>query len=376
MIEAKVSQHNSLMYKARFQFIWSLALLVLACGEQKKKQENEHKLVTIHWEDKQATSIVLPQNELPGYSADSLSAWLDVSLGYSTESILGESSVQGDSVEFIPLVPFTRGFEYTVRWKKRFVEQFRIPVDTTLEQPDVVEIYPSADTLPANLLKMYIKFSKPMREGQAKDYMYVLKNKKEIPSTFLNMDPELWNKDRTILTVWLDPGRIKRDLQPNQKLGPPLEKGNRYNIHVNQGWEDEDGLLLRAGFHLDFIADDRDEQSPDPAKWTIHSSIARTTLPLMIEFHESLDYYVLINSIRLLDFMGKPVKAKMEVMPGETMIGFMPMTPWASGYYTLEVHPRLEDVAGNNLERVFDKDLLTDTATKRTGIYKRTFRIQ
>ena len=65
-----------------------------------------------------------------------------------------------------------------------------------------------------------------MQEGQALENITVIKNGKDtIPSIFLDLQPELWNKERTILTLWLDPGRIKRDLQPNKKLGLPLELG-------------------------------------------------------------------------------------------------------------------------------------------------------
>ena len=57
------------------------------------------------------------------------------------------------------------------------------------------------------------------------------------------------------------------------------------------------------------------------------------------------------------------------------MLVFTPKRQWLSGYYTLEIEPRLEDVAGNNLERLFDKDLLNDTA-KKTAVTKRVFTIK
>ena len=77
--------------------------------------------------------------------------------------------------------------------------------------------------MPENLLKIYLRFSHPMREGQSDKYISLIKNGKDtLPDVFLNLQPELWNEDRTVLTVWLDPGRIKRDLQPNLKLGNPL----------------------------------------------------------------------------------------------------------------------------------------------------------
>ena len=360
------------IHNSRLHFIWGLALLISACGNKTSRQE-----VAIHWEGNKATGIVVPQNMLAGYSKDSVESWLQLRLAHSSTAILGEYMPRGDSVVFMPLIPFSRGFEYNLYWRDSLVDYIKIPDDSTIEKPDVIAVYPSGDVLPENLLKMYIVFNKPMAEGQAMDNIEVLKNKKTIvPSAFLDLEPELWNSDRTMLTVWLDPGRIKRDLQPNKKLGPPLEAGNRYVIRINQGWEDADGLLLRASWHMEFETTLRDEHSPDPEIWDIVTPVARTQYPLTILVHEPLDYGVLMNAIRILDFKGKPVSTTLATRDGETVLEFTPARPWTPGYYSLEVEPRLEDLAGNNLERLFDKDLLNDTAIKRTGGYKKVFRIQ
>ena len=375
-----MKRNNSCIHKARLHSIWGLAFLMVAvaCGEKNDKEKDivENK-VGIHWEGKKATALVIPQTELRDFSSDSVALWLQVQLAYSTEDMLGECEVRPGSVIFTPLVPFTSGFEYTVRWKGTFLERIKIPVDSTLEPPDVVAVYPSGDTIPANLLKMYILFTKPMAEGQAMEYIEVTKNKKTVvPGAFLDLEPELWNKDRTMLTVWLDPGRIKRDLQPNKRMGPPLEPGNRYVVSVNQGWEDTDGLLLRASSRMDFIAGARDEQSPDPATWTITPPVSQTQMPLVIEMHEPMDYGVIKDAVRILDFRGRPVHSEMTLEMGESILVFTPVRPWVSGYYSLEIEPRLEDLAGNNLERLFDKDLLKDTAAKKKVTTKRVFKIK
>ena len=363
---------NSRIHTARLHFIWGLALLMVACGDR-----NDNNEVSIHWEGNKATGLVVPKKMLPGYSKDSVEDWLQVRLAYSSTAILGEYLSRDDSVVFTPLIPFTRGFEYSLNWRDSLLQQIQIPDDSTLEQPDIVAIYPSGDSIPANLLKMYIVFTKPMAEGHAMEYIEVTKNKNTVvPEAFLDLEPELWNKDRTMLTVWLDPGRIKRDLQPNKKLGPPIEPGNRYIITVNQGWEDADGLLLRASSRMDFIAVERDEESPDPAKWTIDAPPARSYLPLVVDMLEPMDYGVLKDAVRLLDFKGNPADVQTLIGPGESLLTFLPNKRWRSGYYTLEIESRLEDLAGNNLERLFDKDLLKDTADKKAITTKRVFSIK
>jgi hypothetical protein len=52
-----------------------------------------------------------------------------------------------------------------------------------------------------------------------------------------NKQPNLWNKEATALTHWLDPGRIKRDLQPNQRLGNPLVFGEHCTLVVDRRWK-------------------------------------------------------------------------------------------------------------------------------------------
>ena len=61
-------------------------------------------------------------------------------------------------------------------------------------------------------------FSQPMQEGVSAEHICLVKGEKDtLKNVFLDLQPELWNHDRTMLTLWLDPGRIKRDLQPNRQ---------------------------------------------------------------------------------------------------------------------------------------------------------------
>ena len=205
----------------------------------------------------------------------------------------------------------------------------------------------------------------------------VIKNGKDtIPSIFLDLQPELWNKERTTLTLWLDPGRIKRDLQPNKKLGLPLELGGTYQIVNKPGWRDAEGDSLFNLYLKEFYIGPRDSLSPDPNTWTIHSPKAGGKDRLKIELHEPLDYMLLKNAIRVVDNTGKVVNAVIEVEAGETTLHFTPSAAWSAGNYTLEIESRLEDLAGNNLNRLFDTDLTKKTNTAQKDVYKRVFTIQ
>jgi hypothetical protein len=53
----------------------------------------------------------------------------------------------------------------------------------------------------------------------------------------------------------------------------------------------------------------------------------------------------------------RPVEGTAEVGPGESSWSFTPAAPWRPGFYALVVDSMLEDLAGNSVARVFDRDL-------------------
>jgi hypothetical protein len=361
--------------KIRFHILWSLvfSFLLVSCTEKKK----ENNAVTIEWEGNRAKSIIIPLTLLLGTPPDSIEQLLHIQLSNTNAPMLGEFIVTNDAVSFQPLIAFTRGLKYQIRLADKLLSEIEIPSGDIQNAPEVVSIYPSGDTLPLNLLKIYIAFSKPMQEGQALENITVIKNGKDtIPSIFLDLQPELWNKERTVLTLWLDPGRIKRDLQPNKKLGSPLEQGANYQIVIKQDWRDAEGVSLSHTYRKEFVVGLRDGISPDPNTWTISPPTLGSKQPVNIELPEPLDYVLLKNAIRVVDNKGTVVNGVIDVEENETILHFIPSAAWSAGDYTVEIESRLEDLAGNNLNRLFDKDLTKKTSKVQKEIHTRVFAIQ
>ncbi|GLU55456.1 hypothetical protein Dfri01_49170 [Dyadobacter frigoris] len=320
--------------------------------------------------DQKAVGISFPLKYTEGIPPDSVFAFAEVRLLSKNKSvaILGDYSIVNQTVLFTPLIPFTHGLSYEILVKGKQIDTFEIPKNHSSRAPALLGIFPSADTLPENLLKVYLHFSHPMREGQSARYVTLLKNNSDtIKGAFLDLQPELWNPDRTILTLWLDPGRIKRDLIPNKLLGAPLKKNGSYQIVISKDWTDASGNSLSRSFTKTFTTIIRDSLSPDPDLWKISLPEKRTSNALKIDFHEPLDHSLLQETLTVKNQKGETISGKWQILDEEKVCLFSPDQNWISANYILRIETKLEDLAGNNLNRPFDKDITKKENKKKLG---------
>ncbi|OSZ81280.1 hypothetical protein CAP36_08610 [Chitinophagaceae bacterium IBVUCB2] len=362
--------------RIRLHCIWSLifSFLLIGCVE---KNKHSHQEVIIQWKDNKAEAILISQQLFPGLTENSLNSQIEVQLKHTNVPVIGDYIRRGEVITFQPLIPFTRGLQYEVYYKKQVVSQFEIPLDTLSKAPTVVAIYPTSDTVPENLLKIYIQFSQPMQEGEAIKNITILKNDTDtVPSIFLDLENELWNKERTLLTLWLDPGRIKRDLQPNKRSGTPLQKATRYAVLIGKDWRSAEGMALESSYRKTFFAGTRDAVSPDPSAWSIITPNAKTNQPLTIHLQETLDHVLLKNTVRIINSMGNIIAGVIETAEEETILRFTPVELWKPGNYIIEIESRLEDLAGNNLNRLFDNDITRSAKTTPKEVHSISFTIQ
>ncbi|MDX2248730.1 MAG: hypothetical protein SF052_18230 [Bacteroidia bacterium] len=274
--------------------------------------------------------------------------------------MLGKTEEEGDSVEFIPTFPFRRGVTYSAAWGEMFLFRFQIPVAEKLPAPELIALYPSAHKVPANLLKIYLHFSVPMREGVAMNYVFLLDEKGDtLPGAFLDLQPELWDFSGKRLTIWFDPGRIKRDLGPNQLLGAPLTRGGKYTLLVSQNWPDIHGNIVRQDFRKKIQVTAPDRKQPEVHSWEILPPDPQTQEPLIIKLGENMDHALLSQCFTIFSGEKSPVSGKVIVEENESLWKFVPDLPWKRDRYEIQVETRLEDLAGNNLNRPFDRDIRT-----------------
>lgn len=351
---------------------WGLVFCFLLSACRSEKQENP--AVTIIWENDKAVALAIPI-DLVEYKSDIVVQALEVRLQKTNTAILGEYTTNDTALVFHPLVPLTRGLHYEIWSGTKLAGEVIIPSLDAGHAPKLVHIYPSRDTVPVNILKIHLHFSKPMQEGQALQKILLIKNGRDtVNSAFLDLQQELWNKERTILTIWFDPGRIKRDLQPNLTMGPPLEGNTTYELIITNGWHDTHGASLSSEHKWRFVTGARDDSRPDISQWKISSPVAGSHKVLDVDTGEPLDYILLTSAIQVFDEAGNVVAG--EITPLKDLKGFVfiPTQPWKKGEYTLHVEARLEDLAGNNLNRLFDTDLTAkEPPALSTDVYKRRF---
>ncbi len=221
----------------------------------------------------------------------------------------------------------------------------------------LVQMYPTADRLPANLLRLYLVFDRAMSTGESRAHLTLVDDtNRPVEGAFLELDDELWDATGTRLTVLFDPGRIKRGLRANLESGAPLTEGRRYTLVIDADWRDAAGRPLGVSSSKTFEVVAADRTSPDVEGWSLDVPTANTRDPLAVRFPEILDRALLSSSIGVVDGYGVPMKGSISVGPEERSWTFTPERTWRAGEYHLRVSTELEDTAGNNLRRVFDAD--------------------
>ncbi|HKS05140.1 MAG TPA: hypothetical protein VJR92_02405, partial [Gemmatimonadaceae bacterium] len=304
------------------------------------------------------------------------------SLSDSSVAVLGDYSVTPDGARFIPRFRAVAGQTYTARFDskglRRFLRasreypnllaQFSVPRDSLASRTSIVALYPATDSVPMNWLRFYIEFSAPMSVGESRSRVRLLDDRgRAVPDAFLTVagNQELWDETRQRLTILFDPGRIKRDLNPNETLGLPLRAGNRYRLVVDSGWKDAAGKPILRGFEKRFRVGPIDRGLPRVASWNVTAPAVMTRDPLVVAFREPMDHALASRMLAVKYRDGRSIDGTIELFDHDTRWRFTPRALWGTGPHYIEVDTELEDLAGNSLQRLFDV-APGDTASRGT----------
>jgi hypothetical protein len=297
--------------------------------------------------------------------------------------LAGDYAVENGSLVFHPRFPLEPG----VRYRAVFQPPAGKPIEATFEKPKqqltpstrVAHVYPSADVLPSNTLKLYIYFSAPMSRAEAWQHIHMLDEKGQpLKYEFVEIQQELWDNSHTRLTVLFDPGRIKRGVRQNETLGPPIVEGKQYTLVIDRNWQDSRGVPLADDFRKPFRGGPADRTPPDPKTWRIIPPAAGSSSDLVIDFPKPMDFALLQRMLQVSSstaVVGTITNAgtnggSANTLPGtvtvdkqETEWRFTPKLAWKSGTYRLLINTGIEDLSGNHIGQPFDLDKF-QTVTK------------
>ncbi len=291
-------------------------------------------------------------------------------IGQKMPAVQGRYEVLADRIRFVPQFPVQPGRAFRVEVRSSnlpnftspnpqpTVARFQIPVAKMLPKTMVRHVYPSTSTLPENVLKFYIHFSGPMSRGGIYEHIHLLNaSGKPVELPFLEINEELWNPELTRLTLFIDPGRIKRGVRPLEEIGPSVEAGKRYTLVIDRQWQDGDGIVLKKSYKKKFTVTPPDRDPPDPARWSIKSPRANTREPMVIRFPEPMDHALSQRLIWVIDADRQRLAGRIVLSNEEKQWSFTPDSNWKAGPHKIVASTLLEDLAGNSLGRPFEVDV-------------------
>jgi hypothetical protein len=295
--------------------------------------------------------------------------------------LLGTYAVEAGVLAFHPSFPFAPGVRYRAVFHPPdggapIERTFDGPPRETVPRTRVERVYPSGDVLPSNQLRLYIYFSAPMSRGEAGARIHVLDERGKILEGVFLPGEELWDPNDQRLTMTLDPGRIKRGLTSNLKMGPPIADGKRYTLVIDRDWPDARGVPMLEGFRKSFQGGPADRNPPDPRDWRVTSPRAGTVEAVVVDFPKPMNYPLLERMLRVSSSTQGSIAGTVSVDRQETRWRLTPQKPWSAGAYQLVVDSGLEDLAGNHIGQPFDIDVFERvTEHLTTGTIARPFSV-
>lgn len=239
-----------------------------------------------------------------------------------------------------------------------------------IQQVQVSAVYPTADTLPENLLRFYLYFNQPMKTGDTLSYVYLTDDSgKRLDGVFLENKFSLWSPDRTRLTLLFDPGRVKTGLVAHNTFGRALQAGSTYNLVVDASAMNQ--LGCSSIYTKRFVVEAPNYEKPSILKWQFNEPKSGTKQPLTIDFNAPIDHTSLAFRIRVKSRDNKVVSGSINIGSQDKQWIFTPELKWNSDeLYRVSIDPILEDIAGNRITGLFDQPSLIEDSVNKGKVFE------
>jgi hypothetical protein len=278
---------------------------------------------------------------------------LSVKVKGASHPLLGSYILSTDTLRFIPRFLPDPSVTYVVRYKS--------PTDDTSISQDVqftsnnrptqlTSIFP-ANSLPANALRIYLRFDQSMGLQNPFDFVQLTTDTGDIiKDAFVEYNKGLWNENRTRLTLLFHPGRIKQGVGPHTTMGSIFTPGETYILQISNGWKDQNGNALNNS-----------QQYTWKITGAVRSKIKPTTWGIISPRHASDTLYLDGDRIMDEEIFNKSVMVTKneEIINGQwkvigTQYRFTHVNKWEPGSYQIVIPPAVEDASGNTLSAAFD----------------------
>jgi hypothetical protein len=303
-------------------------------------------------------SAKLPSGKLSQEQGGPLLRLYLVVNGKEGPSILGTYERRGEELRFTPRYALEPGGLCRARFAKSSVA-YRVPLPPPAPAALVERVYPTGDVLPANHLRFYLYFSRPMRGGQDIFDQIQILDAKGNPVNMPWLRDELWDEKGQRLILYIHPGRIKWALLLRLTLGPVLVPEREYTLVIPRDMLDADGRKLGREYRKKFRTTAEDRVRIDTAAWSVKTPAAGSTQALVVQFDKAVDQASLQRFLSVMDSKGEAVAGTLGMGAKERSWSFQPSAKWRDEEYTVKINPQLEDPAGNTPERPFDVDRRT-----------------
>ncbi|MEM9358219.1 MAG: Ig-like domain-containing protein [Pseudomonadota bacterium] len=291
-------------------------------------------------------------------------------------SMLLTVKVNSSDIQVRPRFKLTTGRKYALSLRlingTTFDTHFDLP-ERAAANPKVVSVSPARSPIPANTLRIYIAFSEPMARDQVRNAISLIAaGGEKVPTPFLNLNVELWDKEQRRLTLLFDPGRIKQGVGPNNMAGSPLQSGHQYTLFIAGSMKSAAGVEIGKAWSHRLVVGPSERRALAPRNWRITRPKAGSTSPLILTFNREMDSGSSLHFLRVVSPTGQDVPGSVET-DGATW-SLRPHHFWRVGTHWLEVSDSLEDVAGNTVRSPFDAK--PEMLTKRERPVLIPFKIQ
>jgi hypothetical protein len=301
-------------------------------------------------------------------------------------ALAGRYAVSGSTLEFHPMFPLDPGRKYRVVLDRTQLgaaggaplsEIVALPAVAHAATTTVTKVYPTTDAVPENLLRLYIEFSAPMSRSSGLEYVRLKDDQeKDVVDPFLPLDVDLWSRDYKRYTLFLDPGRVKTGILPNEQMGRALHAGRTYHLDISAEWRDANGQPLAQAYRQTFKVAPAETRPIDPARWTIGAPAAGSRDPVVVTLDRALDHGLLQRAVGISRSNQTSIEGEVAIAPGEREWRFTPSSAWSAGDYDVMILALLEDPAGNRIGRSFEVDKFERVDDKPDAVIRRAFRVK